>query len=107
MLDLIFDRTTPYGGDPYTVNVASPEFLPGQGYRTDTTASYRQVVDLGDWRRSGFITNTGQSGHIFSRHYDDFLTRQRDLSLLPMKFREEVVGKTLILCPAVSAACDF
>ena len=34
-------------------------------------AAYRGVYDFADPDSSVFITSTGQSGHPFSRHYDD------------------------------------
>jgi len=37
-------------------------------------ASYRQVIDLGDWDRSVAIHTTGQSGLVTNRHYRDFVS---------------------------------
>jgi acyl-homoserine lactone acylase PvdQ len=55
-------------GDASTVNATNgPNFYQTNG------ASYRQIIDLGDWDRS-VITNTpGESGDPSSRHYDDLI----------------------------------
>lgn len=60
------------GGDETTLNAASyalsaePPLFPSYH-----GASYRQVVDLADMRRSRFAAPMGQVGHPASRHYRD------------------------------------
>jgi penicillin G amidase len=73
-LDRIFNRGPyPYGGDTNTVWQASwtPRLpiAPEGGF----TASWRQIIDCGDWDASRAIHTTGQSGHPASRHYDDMI----------------------------------
>jgi len=86
LLDLLFNRVRASGGDEYTVNVAPATFSKSKGYEQFFGATYRQVIDVADWNRSGFITNTGQSGNVLSRHYDDLIARHVRLVLLPMRF---------------------
>ena len=101
ILDQIFDRSIAHGGDAYTVDVASSVLSKEKGFLDESGASYRQVIDTGDWGRSRFINNTGQSGNLFSRHYDDFVRRHQELDLVPMTFGAAGLrGRTLWLLPA-------
>jgi penicillin G amidase len=101
VLDSIFDRSIGHAGDAFTVDVASAVFSKEKGFQDDASASYRQVLDVADWSRSYFINNTGQSGNVFSRHYDDFVPRHQELRLVPMTFGAAGLrGKTLLLLPA-------
>lgn len=67
----IFNASAPpTGGDLFTVN--------NGGFDADTysqiiVASYRQIIDLGDWDRSFAIHTTGQSGLPFHPHYRNFV----------------------------------
>jgi penicillin amidase len=42
-------------------------------YNQFSVAGYRQIADLASANDSRFIVDVGQSGHLLSRHYDDFL----------------------------------
>ncbi|RJL05386.1 penicillin acylase family protein [Paracoccus siganidrum] len=62
-------------------------------------AGYRGVYDLADPDSSVFIISTGQSGHPFSRHYDDLAGLWRrgeyiSMSLDPELARAAAVGTT-------------
>lgn len=75
-LDQIFDRGPfPYGGDTNTVWQAA--FVPRLPISSDGgfTASWRQIIDLGDFDKSRVIHTTGQSGHPGSPHYDDYIAK--------------------------------
>ncbi len=73
-LDRIFNRGPyPFGGDTNTVwqsgyNPRLP-FSSEGGF----TASWRQILDLGDWDASLGVHAPGQSGHPASKHYDDLI----------------------------------
>jgi penicillin amidase len=72
LLRPILSRSMPNGGDWSTVNVgpvaaASP-------YDQISIPGYRQIVDLSPANDSRFLDAVGQSGHVLSPHYDDFLT---------------------------------
>jgi penicillin amidase len=81
---LMRGRTKGTGPDPFT-NVQGP--------------GYRGVYDFADPDSSVFITSTGQSGHLLSRHYDDLgeLWRRGEytpMSLDPALARAGAVGIT-------------
>ena len=67
-----FDVMGPSGGDSFTVNVGqywtSSATMP---FATRHAASMRAVYDLANLDDSGFIYQTGQSGHPFSPRYRD------------------------------------
>ncbi len=65
----VFDRgPVERGGDGYTPNATR-----GAGYRQTHGASYRHVLDLGDWDRSVFTSTPGESGQPESPFYDNLL----------------------------------
>ncbi|MDO5604687.1 MAG: penicillin acylase family protein [Paracoccus sp. (in: a-proteobacteria)] len=76
--------------------------MSGQGsqpFRAVSGAGYRGVYDLADPDSSVFIIASGQSGHPFSRHYDDLAVRWRRgeyiaMSLDPDLARAAAVGVT-------------
>ena len=51
-------------------------------------AGYRGVYDFTDPDSSLFVISTGQSGHLFSRHYDDLGTLWRRGEYIPMSLDE-------------------
>jgi penicillin amidase len=65
----------PLGGDMNTVWQAS--YLPKVplDQRWCFSASWRQIIDVGDWDNSRGMNVPGQSGHPASRHYADFIPR--------------------------------
>ena len=67
-LDRIFNRGPyPYGGDPNTVWQGS--FIPKLPFSTSGgSASWRQIIDVGDWDASRAVHTTGQSGQPASKH---------------------------------------
>ncbi|MGQ9555398.1 MAG: penicillin acylase family protein [Anaerolineae bacterium] len=73
-LDRLFSRGPyPYGGDGSTICSAFfPPKLPISG--STIGASWRQIIDVGNWDASRAIHSTGQSGHPASKHYDDMIS---------------------------------
>ena len=67
----MFRRTAPHGGDWSTVNVG-PVFAP-KPFEQHSLPGYRQIVDLSPANDSRFLEAVGQSGNVFSPHYDDAL----------------------------------
>ncbi len=64
-------------------------------------AAYRGVYDFADPDSSVFITSTGQSGHVLSRHYDDLAQLWRRGEYIPMSLdeglaRAAAVGVTVL-----------
>ena len=71
----------------------------GRPFRPTTGAGYRGVYDLADPDSSVFIIASGQSGHPFSRHYDDLAVKWRrgeyiTMSLDPDLARAAAAGVT-------------
>ncbi len=56
----------PVGGDSTTINVAA-----GPGFRATTGASFRMILDVGDWDKSRMTNFPGESGDPASPHYAD------------------------------------
>ena len=71
ILGWLFNRGPyPIGGDGTTPNQADygPGLPPGL---TQVVASYRQIIEVGNWDVSQSVTSNGQSGHPVSRNYTD------------------------------------
>lgn len=82
-------RQATSGGD-FTLNRAA---TPGRGaepYINTHGAGYRGVYDFADPDSSVFIISTGQSGHPFSRHYDDMGELWRRGEYVPMTLDPEL-----------------
>jgi penicillin amidase len=94
----LFERSTPTGGDQFTINIGAPV---AGGYEQRHVNDYRQVVDLGVISRSRFIVAPGQSGSPFDRHYDDLLGRWRQVEYVPMRFEPLAISAsdTVVLWP--------
>ena len=90
-LERLFNRgPAPVGGDSNTVFQAS--YAPYHGYELRAwTASYRQVVDLGDFDNSVSVIPSGQSGPPGSRHYGDFIRLWQRGDYHPMLWQRESV----------------
>jgi penicillin amidase len=101
-LNRIFNRTIPNGGDSSTINVA-PYDMQGP-YMQYVVPGYRQIVTLGQPDGSRFIQAIGQSGHLLSAHYDDYLTDWQAVRYRPMRRNRAAVTEagdgTLQLVPS-------
>ena len=67
----LLSRSVPNGGDWSTVNVGA--VAADRPYEQRSVAGYRQIIDLSPANDSRFLDAVGQSGHLLSPHYDDFL----------------------------------
>jgi penicillin amidase len=82
----------PIGGDGFTVH--------NTGFRTSDFrqtggASYRQVIDVGDWDNSVALNSPGQSGDPESPHYRDLFPLWAEGTFFPLLFsREKVAAAT-------------
>ncbi|HTP01249.1 MAG TPA: penicillin acylase family protein [Anaerolineales bacterium] len=61
------------------------------GYETNWIPSMRMVVDLGALGSSVTVHTTGQSGHAFSKHYDDMAPLWSRLAYYPMLWEPHTV----------------
>jgi penicillin amidase len=72
-----------YGG-AFTVNATFSKDM-----STTHGPSYRQIIDLSDFRNSVCVITSGQSGHFLSRHYDDQISLWLEGQYHPMLFQQE------------------
>jgi penicillin amidase len=96
-----FERRAPAGGGTDTVNVAGPRFAADDPFTYGHGASYRVVYDLADLDRSRYVIPTGQSGIVFSKHYDDMMPlwlQGQSISIASDPGRDAIAA-TLILVP--------
>jgi penicillin amidase len=82
-IEWIFNRG-PVETDGTIATVNNTGYDPAHPFAVETTSSYRQIVDLGDFANSLSIHTTGQSGHPFHPHYDDMIDMWRNLQYHPM-----------------------
>jgi len=88
LLGAIFNRGPVVApGDALTVNAAGYD----SRYRQQQGATYRQVIDMAEWREGWMVQTMGQSGHPASPHYDDLLPLWAGGHYAPMIFDREDV----------------
>jgi penicillin amidase len=76
------------GGDGFTVHATTYR---GSDFRQTGGATYRQVVDVGDWDRSMTLNSPGQSGDPRGAHYRDLFPLAAEGRYVPMLFSREKV----------------
>jgi len=79
----ILNRSIENGGDWSTVNVGA--VAADHKYEQRAIPGYRQIVDLSPANDSRFLDAVGQSGHLLSPRYDDFLTSWQAVEHRPMR----------------------
>ncbi len=79
LLDRISDLSFPASGGFYTLD-RGESFAPKPDHPFARThaGAFRGLYDLGDPDKSRFVIATGESGHIFSKHYGDLAPLWRD-----------------------------
>ena len=89
-LEKVFNRGPyPLGGDIDTVNMGASAFH--QPEVVIVVPSYRQIVNLADMQDSLSGHAPGQSGHIASKHYADFIKPWLNVELHPMLFERNMI----------------
>ena len=74
LLDRLSDLSTPSSGGFYTLDRGGGwEPSPERPFARTEGGGFRGLYDLAAPERSRFMVATGESGHIFSRHYRDFV----------------------------------
>jgi len=68
-----FNREVEMDGGPFTLLRADHAMAAARPYAAIHGAGYRGIYDLAEPDRSLYIISTGQSGNLFSPHYDDLL----------------------------------
>jgi penicillin amidase len=74
-----------------------------EGFEVDWAPSMRMVIDLSNLDRSRWVNQTGNSGHVFSPHYNDQMDAWAENELFAWPFSEKAVrdagGDELTLTP--------
>ena len=95
----LFDVTVPHDGGRYTANAGIVSFGENNLFNQVHGVGFRAVYDLADLDGSRFIQAVGQSGNVFSPHYDDLAARWATgvtVSLGPM---QDATARVLKLLP--------
>lgn len=99
-LDAIFNRSIAAQGSGFTVNAAGADY---DSFVMNSGVSFRQIIDLSNLAGSRFIYTTGQSGDVFSSHYDDMVQPWQNVETIPLRFDQAEIERsardTLILQP--------
>jgi penicillin amidase len=82
----------PRPGDEYTVNATAFH----DSWAQSGGASYRQILDTGDWDQSVAINTPGQSGQPSSRHYADLMPLWNAGRYFPLAYSRTAVEKVTI-----------
>jgi penicillin amidase len=103
-----FNREAEMDGGPFTLLRADSAMRSEQPYAAIHGAGYRGIYDLADPERSLYVISTGQSGNLFSPHYDDLLGvwAKGDYIAIPTdaKAISDSAINRLVLQPAKSVA---
>ncbi len=102
-LDLIFSRgPVATSGSRYTVNVSAFDY--NNPYGVVAIPSYRQIIDWSNPDKSLAMHTTGQSGLVFSKHYDDMIPAWLEVQYHTMLFNRTDVEadkqSLLVLSPS-------
>lgn len=93
----------PMDGDSFSIRASFGHDIAGN-FATSSGVSYRQIIDLSDFRKSLCVLSSGQSGHFLSRHYDDQIPLWLKGEYRPMLFdRDDLEAQAsaiLILKPS-------
>jgi penicillin amidase len=89
-----FDIVRPSEGGAFTLNRGQMRFSDKMPYANVHAAGYRAIYDLSGRQSQGFIQSTGQSGNVFSVHYDDLAELWANGRHIPMTTaRKEIEEK--------------
>ncbi len=104
LLDWISDLSVPSGGGFYTLDrgggYEQPQVHP---FARTHAAGFRGIYDLRDPDKSRFMISTGESGHILSPHYRDFVALWNNVKSITLSGSEEDLrksgGRELVFLP--------
>ena len=90
LIEALFNRG-PFetGGGKSLVNATG--WTIGESFEVDWLPSMRMIVDLGNLNNSVTVHTTGQSGHAYSKHYDDMAPMWANIEYYPMLWSQEQV----------------
>jgi penicillin amidase len=96
----LFELSTPFPGDTYTVNAGALSHRSEAPFTTRHAPSMRVIADLAaPDAASLWVHSTGQSGSPFSEHYSSMLSLWRDGQYVPMRLAKAGDATTLLLRP--------
>jgi penicillin amidase len=75
-------------GDEYTVNATG---MDEDSWEQASGASYREILDIGNWDRSVAVNTPGQSGQPGSPHYSDLITMWDAGKYFPLLYSHKAV----------------
>jgi penicillin amidase len=94
LLDRMSDLSVPSSGGFYTLDRGGGFDAPkDKPFARTHGAGFRGLYDLADPDKSRFMITTGQSGHIFSAHYRDFVPLWNDVKSIPLAGGEDDLKK--------------
>jgi penicillin amidase len=100
--ELFNGKTVLARGDNFTVDAAWFDY--NDAFAMSGGSSQRFIADLGDLGNSLTMHTTGQSGHLFHRHREDFIEPWQEVRHHPTLFSREMVDRysadVLTLMPA-------
>ena len=104
LLDRISDLSVPSSGGFYTLDRGGGFETPlDKPFARTHGPGFRGLYDLADPAKSRFMITTGQSGHIFSPHYRDFVPLWNNVKSITLTGSEEDLrnagARELILSP--------
>ena len=98
ILGRLFNISTPFPGDSFTINVGRLELANSVNpYETLQAPSLRAIYDLSDLEKSLFIYQAGQSGWVQSPWYRNMSSLWANNQYLPLQMRPEKTTRTLEL----------
>jgi penicillin amidase len=98
LLGRLFNITTPFPGDSFTVNVGRSELLKSVNpYETMQAPSLRTIYDLSDLEKSLFIYQSGQSGWVQSKLYRNMNPLWANTEYLPLQMKPKNTKRQLEL----------
>ncbi|ASU83158.1 penicillin acylase family protein [Nocardiopsis gilva YIM 90087] len=80
----------PRGGSPHTVNASNYNW---ETFEQTSGASFKMVLDVGNWDASRAINAPGQSGDPSSPHYADLLPAWRKGEYFPLLYSRDAVER--------------
>jgi penicillin G amidase len=94
LLDRLSDLSVSSSGGFYTLDRGGgSEIVPDLPFARTHAGGFRGLYDLGDPDKSRFMIATGESGHIFSRHYGDLTPLWNEVQSITLAGSEDELKK--------------
>ena len=95
LFDRLSDLSVSSSGGFYTLDRGGGSgTLPDLPFARTQGGGFRGLYDLADPDKSRFMIATGESGHIFSRHYGDLTPLWNDVKSITLAGSEDALKKT-------------